>query len=121
LGVRARRTSTSLFGQGLGVVASGARRVTDAMILAAARTLGETSPALTDPSAALLPALPHLRKVAAHMATGVGLEAQRDSVAPKTSEAELHRRAAAAQWGPAYPSVGRRADAPKVDSPAHVV
>jgi malate dehydrogenase (oxaloacetate-decarboxylating) len=56
-------------------VASGARRVTDAMILAAARTLGETSPALTDPSAALLPALPHLRKVAAHIATGVGLEA----------------------------------------------
>jgi malate dehydrogenase (oxaloacetate-decarboxylating) len=60
---------------GLGVVASGARRVTDAMLLAAARPLGETSPALTDPSAALLPALPHLRKVAAHIATAVGLEA----------------------------------------------
>jgi malate dehydrogenase (oxaloacetate-decarboxylating) len=56
-------------------VASGARRVTDAMLLAAARPLGETSPALTDPSAALLPALPHLRKVAAHIATAVGLEA----------------------------------------------
>ena len=106
---------------GLGVVASGARRVTDAMILAAARALGERSPALTDPSAALLPALPHLRKVAAHIATAVGLEAQRDGVAPKTSEAELHRRVAAAQWGPAYPSVCRRADAPKVDGPAHVV
>jgi hypothetical protein len=51
--------------------------------------------------------------VAAHIATGVGLEAQRDGVAPKTSEAELHRRVAAAQWGPAYPSVCRRADAPK--------
>ena len=97
---------------GLGVVASGARRVTDAMILAA-RALGERSPALTDPSAALLPALPHLRKVAAHIATAVGLEAQRDGVAPKTSEAELHRRVAAAPWGPAYPSSCRRTDAPK--------
>ena len=79
---------------GLGVVASGARRVTDAMILSAARALGERSPALTDLSAALLSALPHLRKVAAHIATAVGFEAQRDGVAPKTSEAELHRRVA---------------------------
>jgi malate dehydrogenase (oxaloacetate-decarboxylating) len=89
---------------GLGVVASGARRVTDTMILAAARALGEQSPALTDPSASLLPALPQLREVAAHIATAVGLEAQRAGVAPKTSEAELRERVAAAQWTPAYPA-----------------
>jgi malate dehydrogenase (oxaloacetate-decarboxylating) len=46
---------------GLGVVASGARRVTDTMILAAARTLDESSPALQDASASLLPALANLR------------------------------------------------------------
>ena len=88
---------------GLGVVASGARRVTDTMILAAARALGEQSPALSDPSAALLPALPQLREVAARIATAVGLEAQRAGVAPKTSEAQLRERVAAAQWTPAYP------------------
>src|SRR5947209_288337 len=89
---------------GLGVVASGARRVTDTMILAAARALGEQSPALTDPSASLLPALPQLREVAAHVATAVGLEAQRAGVATKTSEAELRERVAATQWTPAYPA-----------------
>ncbi len=89
---------------GLGVVASGARRVTDTMILAAARALAEKSPALTDPSASLLPALAHLREVAAHIATAVGLAAQRDGVAPKTSEGELRQRVVTTQWTPAYPS-----------------
>jgi malate dehydrogenase (oxaloacetate-decarboxylating) len=92
---------------GLGVVAAHARRVTDTMILAAARALGEKSPALTDPSASLLPALPQLRDVAAHIAIAIGRQAQRDGVAPKTSDAELHERVAATQWTPAYPSFAR--------------
>ena len=62
---------------GLGVVASGARRVTDGMMLAAARALGEHSPARTDPSGSLLPALRDVRGVARAIATAVGLEAQR--------------------------------------------
>ena len=89
---------------GLGVVAAGARRVTDTMILAAARALAEHSPALQDVSASLLPALADLRKVAVHIATAVGLEAQRASVAPKTTEDELRQRVIAAQWTPAYSS-----------------
>jgi hypothetical protein len=36
---------------GLGVVASGARRVTESMMLAAARALGANSPGLKDPAA----------------------------------------------------------------------
>jgi len=90
---------------GLGVVAARARRVTDSMILAAARALGETSPALRDPSASLLPALPQLRNVAAHIATAAGRQAQRDGVAPKTSDAELGARVAETQWTPAYSSL----------------
>jgi malate dehydrogenase (oxaloacetate-decarboxylating) len=89
---------------GLGVLAAGARRVTDPMILAAARALAEKSPALTDPSASLLPALPHLREVAAHIATAVGLAAQQAGVAPTTSDTELRGRVAAAQWTPTSPS-----------------
>jgi malate dehydrogenase (oxaloacetate-decarboxylating) len=89
---------------GLGIVASRARRVTDAMILAAGNALGEESPALSDPSASLLPALPQLRDVAVRIATAVGRQAQRDGVAPKTSDAELRARIATTQWTPAYPS-----------------
>ena len=91
---------------GLGIVASRARRVTDAMILAAGNALGEESPALTDPSASLLPALPQLRQVAARIAAAVARQAQRDGVAPKTSDAELRERIATTQWTPAYPSFG---------------
>jgi malate dehydrogenase (oxaloacetate-decarboxylating) len=87
---------------GLGVVASGARRVTDAMILAAARALAENSPALHDASASLLPALTDLRKVAVQIATAVGLEAQKAGVAPKTTEEKLRERVKATQWTPGY-------------------
>ena len=92
---------------GLALVASGARRVSDAMMLAAARTLGGNSPALKDPSASLLPPLTDIRRVAADIALAVGLEAQKDGLAPKISETELKRRVAATQWTPAYPSYSK--------------
>jgi malate dehydrogenase (oxaloacetate-decarboxylating) len=88
---------------GLGLAASGARRVTDGMILASARALAEKSPALADATASLLPALPNLRQVAVHIATAVALEAQRSGVAPKSSEEELRTRVVATQWSPKYP------------------
>jgi malate dehydrogenase (oxaloacetate-decarboxylating) len=90
---------------GLGLVASGARRVTDAMMLAAARTLGANSPAIKDSSAPLLPRLTDIRRVAAEIALAVGLQAQKEGVAPKTTEEELHQRVKASQWIPAYPSL----------------
>jgi len=87
---------------GLGVVASGAQRVTEAMMLAAARALGGNSPALKDSSASLLPPLAEIRRVAADIAFAVGIEAQKDGVAPKISEDELRRRVREVQWTPAY-------------------
>jgi malate dehydrogenase (oxaloacetate-decarboxylating) len=87
---------------GLGIVASGARRVTDAMILAAARTLGEHSPALRDPSASLLPALADLRKIAIEIATAVGIEAVKEGIGPKATPDEIRQRVIATQWTPAY-------------------
>jgi malate dehydrogenase (oxaloacetate-decarboxylating) len=90
---------------GLGVVASGAWRVTDDMMLAAARALAANSPALKDPSASLLPPLTDLRRVAAQIALAVGLQAQKDGVAPKLAEDELRQRVIAAQWTPVYPAL----------------
>jgi malate dehydrogenase (oxaloacetate-decarboxylating) len=88
---------------GLGLVASGARRVTDKMMIAAARALGENSPSLRDPSASLLPALTDLRRVAREIAFAVGKEAQRGGVAGASSDDDLRNRIAATQWTPAYP------------------
>jgi malate dehydrogenase (oxaloacetate-decarboxylating) len=90
---------------GLGLVASRARRVTNAMMLAAARALGANSPALKDSSASLLPRLTDIRRVAAEIAIAVGVEAQKEDLAPKTTEDELRQRVSAAQWTPAYSSL----------------
>jgi len=87
---------------GLGVVASQATRVTDGMILAAARALGEHSPARTSPTGSLLPDVSQLRTVAIAIGHAVGLAAQQDGVAPKTTEAELLAKVNDTQWTPAY-------------------
>jgi malate dehydrogenase (oxaloacetate-decarboxylating) len=92
---------------GLAVVASGARRVTEPMMLAAARALAESSPALKDTSDSLLPPLTEIRRVASEIAFAVGMEAQKDGVAPKISEDELRRRVLNTQWTPAYPLYGK--------------
>ena len=76
--------------------------MTDGMILAAARTLGEHSPALRDPSASLLPALADLRKIAIEIATTVGIEAVREGVGPKATPDEIRQRVIATQWTPTY-------------------
>lgn len=87
---------------GLGVVASRARRVTDSMLLAAAHTLAENSPALHNPAAPLLPLLTDVRKVAAEMAFAVGLAAQQEGHAPKTTPEELRQQVEQGQWAPEY-------------------
>ena len=90
---------------GLGAVASQARRITDGMFLAAARALADNSPALKNSDGALLPALTELRKVSSDIALAVGLEAQRDGVAPRMDPDQLRAAIAAAQWMPHYPEL----------------
>lgn len=87
---------------GLAIAACRATRITDDMMLAAARALGDLSPARTDPSASLLPPLGDLRATARHIARAVALEAQKSGLAPPCSEQELERRIAECQWDPAY-------------------
>jgi malate dehydrogenase (oxaloacetate-decarboxylating) len=90
---------------GLGLAASGASRVTDGMMLAAARALGSQSPALKDPSAPLLPRIGDIRSVAREVACAVAREAQNAELAAKTSEEALRRRIAKAQWTPEYRAI----------------
>ena len=87
---------------GLGLVASGATRVTDGMMVAAGRALGTNSPALKDPDAPLLPLLTDVRDVAIEIAIAVATEAQNAGVAPKTTPEELRAKVVAAQWTPDY-------------------
>lgn len=88
---------------GLGAVASNARRVTDGMILAAARALADHSPARSNPLAPLLPPLKELRQVAIEIAVAVGERGQDEGVAPRTSQSELREGVLAARWTPTYP------------------
>ena len=92
---------------GLGLAASRARRVTEPMMLAAARALAGNSPALRNPSASLLPPLTDIRRVAVEIAFAVGMQAQKDGLAPKLSEAELRERVSKTQWSPVYPSFSK--------------
>ncbi len=99
----AQSNNTYIFpGIGLGVIASGARRVTDAMFMASVRALAEQSPALKDPSKPLLPPISDIRSVSRAVARAVALQAQADGVAPKTSEAELDALIEKNYWEPVY-------------------
>jgi malate dehydrogenase (oxaloacetate-decarboxylating) len=89
-------------GMGLGVIASGANRVTDEMFIAAARALGDLSPALTDPSGSLFPPIEKIREVSFQVAMAVGPEAQRAGLATKSSSEELERLIRANMWEPRY-------------------
>ena len=89
-------------GVGLGVIASGARRVTDSMFVAAARALSELSPVHQDPSASLLPPIEEVRSVSRHVAVAVGRHAQDLGLAAATTREELAERIEATMWTPDY-------------------
>jgi len=98
-------------GFGLGVIAARARRVTDAMFMAAAQALAALSPARQGSNERLLPPVDQLRSVAPAVAKAVGLQAQADGVAPPCSEDVLTQRIAAEMWEPVYRRYRRRAAA----------
>jgi malate dehydrogenase (oxaloacetate-decarboxylating) len=89
---------------GLAVTAAQATRVTDEMMRVAAATLGEASPALTDPDQPLLPAWSDVPEVAVHIAHAVATQAVADGVAPSRSNEELTQRIAQVRWIPDYPA-----------------
>jgi malate dehydrogenase (oxaloacetate-decarboxylating) len=94
-------------GVGLGVIAVGAKRVTDAMFIAAARALSAFSPARQDPTASLYPSLTQVRDVSRAVAQAVAAEAVRSGLAALLSAEEQAARINATMWTPAYPQVRR--------------
>ncbi|HEX3918098.1 MAG TPA: NAD-dependent malic enzyme [Caulobacteraceae bacterium] len=89
-------------GVGLGLIVARAHRVTDKMMMAAARALAELSPTRTDKDACLLPSVSELRPVALAVARAVARQAQADGVAARMNDAELDARLAAYVWSPRY-------------------
>ena len=88
-------------GVGLGVIASGARRVTEAMFSAAARVLSEFSPAMSDPDGPLFPPLEVTQHVSYRVALAVGTEAVRAGLASISLES-LEHAINEKMWTPHY-------------------
>ena len=89
-------------GFGLGVLASRARRVTDAMFMAAAKALADLSPARSGKHARLLPPVTELRTVALSVAEAVARQAQEDGVAEPWDAETLNACIRALVWEPVY-------------------
>ncbi|NVO58221.1 NAD-dependent malic enzyme [Rhodobacteraceae bacterium B1Z28] len=92
-------------GMGLGVLAAGARRVTDGMFMAAAEALAALSPAKSDRTASLLPDVSDICEVSKAIAFAVGQQAQLDGVAPNTTEYDLKAAIDAKFWTPHYEEI----------------
>lgn len=90
---------------GLAVAASGARRISDAMLRAAARALAECSPAVADLTQSLLPSLQDIETVSKRIALAVGLTAQAEGLAADGDEEQLRQRIDQAFWRPTYPQL----------------
>jgi malate dehydrogenase (oxaloacetate-decarboxylating) len=89
-------------GLALGILVSRARRVTDRMFMAAAKTLASLSPARGDKTAALLPPMADSRKIGLVVGEAVARQAIADGVAEGGGEDTLKDRLLAYVWEPVY-------------------
>ena len=89
-------------GLGLGILAAGARRVTDSMFMAAAKALAAISPARHGPGERLLPPVDRLREVSLAVAVAAARQAQADGVAEPCDEDTLQTRIRDEVWEPVY-------------------
>jgi malate dehydrogenase (oxaloacetate-decarboxylating) len=89
-------------GLALGILVSRARRVTDGMIMAAAKALAQLSPARLDKNAPLLPPIGDSRRVGLVVAEAVGKQAIADGVAGLADAETLKDQLIAYVWEPVY-------------------
>ena len=89
-------------GIGLGILAVGANRVTDEMLLASSEVLAEASPKAAATGADLLPPLQQITEVSKSIAFAVAKVAQEQGHALKITDAQLHARIDQIFWTPHY-------------------
>ncbi|MGC1157708.1 MAG: NAD-dependent malic enzyme [Acidobacteriaceae bacterium] len=88
-------------GLALGIVASRARRVSDAMIMTAARTLAKLSPVEKDRSASLLPPLAESRRLSRVIAAAVARQAVAEGLSD-LKDGDVEAVVGANVWEPKY-------------------
>jgi malate dehydrogenase (oxaloacetate-decarboxylating) len=86
----------------LGILVAGARRVTDGMIMAAAKTLASLSPAAGDDNAPLLPPVGDSRKIGLRVAEAVAKQAAVEDVCGLNNASSLEEQLRAYVWEPVY-------------------
>jgi malate dehydrogenase (oxaloacetate-decarboxylating)(NADP+) len=89
-------------GVGLGVIASGARRVTDSMFHAAARTLAESVDESLLKQGSIYPPLESIREVSADVAVSVARVAFEEGLAPGPVPDDLSERVRSMMYQPNY-------------------
>lgn len=94
-------------GIGLGVLACGAKRVTDAMLMSASRALAASSPLAINGEGALLPPVEDIQQVSRQIAKMVAKTAQLQGQALQIPEAALEEAIDANFWHPEYRSYRR--------------
>jgi malate dehydrogenase (oxaloacetate-decarboxylating)(NADP+) len=92
-------------GLGLGVLVSGARRVTDEMFQVAARALAETVPKPALDQGLLYPPLSDIRRVSRIIAVAVAEAAWAAGLAAVPRPADPEEAVAALMWEPVYPDL----------------
>ena len=94
-------------GVGLGAIAVKASRISDAMFLAAARTIADLSPAKRDREANLLPPLAESRKLSFHVAVAVAEQAVAEGLAQCPPDRDIAAAVRAKMWEPVYAAYRR--------------
>lgn len=96
-------------GIGLGVIAAGASRVTDTMLMAAANALANEAPIVQQTGEQLLPSLGDIQQISRNIAFDVARQAQEDGVVTLQSDDDTIRRTIERNfWRPQYRRYLRR-------------
>ena len=94
-------------GLGLGILASKAERVTEAMLITCSKTLAAHSPLATRETGGLLPPVEEIEMISRAIAADVARAAQQDGVAPQIDEVQLAANIDKTFWRARYTAYKR--------------